>query len=121
MEAGKINIGGIFDRARILKIPHFQRAYVWDEEQWERFLDDMRFASSSPSPYFMGSIILKQQETRSTDKKAGDVRTIIDGQQRLTTIVLFFFMKFPNPMTALVVIGSCTFNSMNVADKVGTT
>ena len=47
MEAAKINIAGIFNRARILKIPHFQRAYVWKEEQWERFLDDMKFASGN--------------------------------------------------------------------------
>jgi len=89
MEAGKINISGIFNRSRILKIPHFQRSYVWDEEQWGRFLDDMKYASRSSVPYFMGSIILKQQET-AADRQTGDIRTIVDGQQRLTTIILFF-------------------------------
>ena len=93
MEAGKINITGIFNRARILKIPHFQRSYVWDEEQWDRFFDDMIYATKSMSPYFMGSIILKQQET-AIDRQTGDIRTIVDGQQRLTTILLFFKALF---------------------------
>ena len=42
MEAGKVNISGIFNRANKLKVPHFQRSYVWQEDQWERFLDDTR-------------------------------------------------------------------------------
>lgn len=43
--------------------------------------------------YFMGSVILKQQET-SSGSRTGDVRTVIDGQQRLTTILLFFKALF---------------------------
>ena len=89
MEAAKTNIGNIFNRSRILEIPHFQRSYVWGKEQWERFLDDMKYISRSKYPYFMGSVILKQQEIPSS-YKTGDVRSIVDGQQRLTTITLFF-------------------------------
>lgn len=91
MEAGKRNITAIFNRANKLKIPHFQRSYVWQEEQWERFLDDMKYASRSNSPYFMGSVILKQQETQVNQN---NIRTIIDGQQRLTTVLLFFKALF---------------------------
>ena len=43
--------------------------------------------------HFMGSVILKQQETPSS-YKTGDVRSIVDGQQRLTTITLFFKALF---------------------------
>ncbi len=89
MEAGKRNLNDILNRSRILEIPHFQRSYVWKEEQWERFLDDMILISTMNTNYFMGSIILKQQET-SSEYRTGDVRTIIDGQQRLTTLSLFF-------------------------------
>ena len=38
--------------------------------------------------FFLGSIILKQQPTTS-DSQVGDKRTVIDGQQRLTTINIF--------------------------------
>jgi hypothetical protein len=87
MEAGKRNITGIFNRATKLQVPYFQRSYVWDEDQWSRFLDDMRYAARANQHYFMGSIILKQQPTTLGQ---GDIRTIIDGQQRLTTMMLFF-------------------------------
>ena len=79
----------LFRSSRILEIPHFQRSYVWDEDQWSRFLDDMIYVSESKDTYFLGSVILKQQEIPSS-YQTGDVRTIIDGQQRLTTITLFF-------------------------------
>ena len=41
MEAGKRTIREVFNRGRNLEIPFFQRNYVWDEKEWERFLDDM--------------------------------------------------------------------------------
>jgi uncharacterized protein with ParB-like and HNH nuclease domain len=86
MEAGKRTIRDIFNRGRNLEIPFFQRSYVWDTEQWERFLEDMRMISQFRKTYFLGSVILKQQETNSDqDSKL----TIIDGQQRLTTLNIF--------------------------------
>lgn len=86
MEAGKRTIRDIFNRGRNLEIPFFQRAYVWKDEQWQRFLEDMEMVSKNKKAYFLGSVILKQQET-SSNKDA--VLTIIDGQQRLTTLNIF--------------------------------
>lgn len=89
MEAGKRTINDIFNGNKILEIPFFQRAYVWDTTQWERFLNDMEHVSHTNKPYFLGSVILKQQLTNS-QQSVGDKRTIIDGQQRLTTLNIFF-------------------------------
>lgn len=89
MEAGKRTINDIFNGNKILEIPFFQRAYVWDIPQWERFLDDMENVSLCNKPYFLGSLILKQQFTNS-QQSVGDKRTVIDGQQRLTTLCIFF-------------------------------
>jgi len=89
MDAGKRTINDIFNGNRILEIPFFQRAYVWGEEQWERLLEDMEHVSQTNKPYFLGSVILKQQPT-NTGNKVGDKRTLIDGQQRLTTLSIFF-------------------------------
>lgn len=85
MDAGKRTINEIFNGSRILEIPFFQRSYVWDETQWERLLYDVENVSQTRTPYFLGSVILKQQLTNTGDS-VGDVRTVIDGQQRLTTI-----------------------------------
>jgi len=93
LSANQKDIRDIFTGRRILEIPFFQRGYVWGEENWERFLADMDTVSSEKGPYFMGSLILKQKETE-TEKATGDVRLLIDGQQRLTTIVLFFKVAY---------------------------
>ena len=89
MDAGKRTINDIFNGNRVLEIPFFQRAYVWGQPQWERLLEDMKAISDSNKPYFLGSVILKQQET-TTGARIGDKRTVIDGQQRLTTLNIFF-------------------------------
>ena len=61
MDAGKTMIGGIFQYGRLLEIPFYQRAYVWDSTQWSRFLDDMAYISRTKKPFFFGSIILKEE------------------------------------------------------------
>lgn len=86
MEAGKRTVRDIFNRGRNLEIPFFQRAYVWGNEQWQRFLEDMRMVSFTNKPYFLGSVILKQKETTSNKDS---ILTVIDGQQRLTTLNIF--------------------------------
>lgn len=90
MDAGKATISGVFNGSRLLEIPFYQRAYVWGEEQWERFLGDMEFVTASKRPYFLGSIILKQESSGNTWSEVSEVRTVIDGQQRLTTMIIFF-------------------------------
>ncbi|MFV0366312.1 MAG: DUF262 domain-containing protein [Mangrovibacterium sp.] len=89
MDASKKTINDIFNGNRVLEIPFFQRAYVWGESQWERLLEDMELVTTANKPYFLGSVILKQKPT-STSSGVGDMRTLIDGQQRLTTLNIFF-------------------------------
>lgn len=93
MEAGKRIVTDIFNRSRKLEIPFFQRAYVWSEDNWERFLDDMLVTAARQRPYFLGSVIQKQRNT-SSGAATGDVRGVVDGQQRLTTLMLFFKTVF---------------------------
>lgn len=85
MDAGKRTINDFFTGSKLLEIPFFQRAYVWDTPQWERLLEDVEQVCKTREPYFMGSVILKQQPT-SSNSVVGDIRTVIDGQQRLTTL-----------------------------------
>lgn len=87
MEATKQQIANIFNGHRVLEVPFYQRSYVWQEEQWQRFLEDMAFISHCKQDYFLGSVILKQQMTDIG--VSNDHRTIIDGQQRFTTLALF--------------------------------
>ncbi len=87
MKANDPKIKGVFNQTRILEIPFFQRSYVWDEENWERFLDDMKDISSNKDEYFFGSLIIKRQNLGAP---ATETETLIDGQQRITTLIIFF-------------------------------
>lgn len=85
MDAGKRTINEIFTGTMMLEVPFFQRAYVWGRPQWERFLEDIEIVCGTKRPYFMGALILKQELT-SSNATIGNVRLVIDGQQRLTTL-----------------------------------
>ena len=87
MDAGKKQLADILNGNRVLEVPYYQRSYVWNEEQWSRFISDMEYITSTNKDYFLGSIILKQQPTGISPF---DIQSIIDGQQRFTTFALFF-------------------------------
>ena len=89
MKANYLPIQSVFDKHTVFEIPYYQRSYVWDEDNWSRFLEDMENVSLTDKQYFIGSLILKQKPTE-TGSKYGNVRVVIDGQQRLTTMTIFF-------------------------------
>ena len=64
-------------------IPYFQRGYVWEKTNWENLLQNL---TSENSTYFLGSIIT-QTLGRNTKTRFYE-NSVIDGQQRLTTINL---------------------------------
>ncbi|MCX6158002.1 MAG: DUF262 domain-containing protein [Ignavibacteriae bacterium] len=88
MNASIKTILDIFNYNRIIEIPFFQRAYVWDEPQWKRFLSDMEFISKCNTTFYLGSVIMRQ-ERDYIPGFINDKRTLIDGQQRLTTLNIF--------------------------------
>lgn len=63
-----------------VKIPFFQRGYVWNIENWDDILTDLLDFEKS---HFLGSLILKQLEKQTGKPKEV---LVIDGQQRLTTL-----------------------------------
>ena len=68
-------------------IPFFQRRYVWTEDNWAQFWDEL----TSQNDYcFLGTIILKQKKNYQTTDYGvlNDCMMVIDGQQRLTTLSL---------------------------------
>jgi uncharacterized protein with ParB-like and HNH nuclease domain len=81
----------IFNLPQHLVVPLFQRPYVWDEDrQWQPLWNDIRRLTehrldhpSSSATHFLGAVVLQ-----ATDNQSGTLqpRSIIDGQQRLTTL-----------------------------------
>jgi len=64
-----------------IKIPFFQRTYVWNKYNWEDLIEE--FLDEEKANNFLGAIILKYLQPESGKPKELEV---IDGQQRLTTI-----------------------------------
>ena len=65
-----------------IEIPFFQRPYVWNKVQWEQLFNDLPNSFREQRLHFLGSIILKQLPSSMGE---GSRRSLIDGQQRLTT------------------------------------
>ncbi len=73
------------------QIPQYQRAYSWEEDpHLEAFLEDLRQQvntqkKSKEKHYFLGTFLLHEEDKGEGRK----VVNIVDGQQRMTTSVIF--------------------------------
>jgi hypothetical protein len=79
-----------------LLVPLFQRPYVWNEElQWEPLWRDLQNVATRylqkpnevQQPHFLGAVVFQQLQNPIGDLQQ---RTVIDGQQRLTTLQIMF-------------------------------
>lgn len=72
------SIQQLFTNSESIRIPAYQRAYSWGNKQCAQFLDDL--LEQKGKKYYLGQFLFE---------KEGNTLSIIDGQQRLTTTVLF--------------------------------
>lgn len=101
MRADTLTLKALFQKDVRYVIPTFQRPYVWNQDdQWEPLWNDVRntaeryidelagtdgnnpLAEERTGTHFMGAVVLQQQPTASAEI---ETRSVIDGQQRLTT------------------------------------
>lgn len=75
---------------KIYSIPRNQRKYVWDTDNWKNLLEDLDFLNGSGKFHFLGSIVLNTQQNLNNDDI--EYYEIIDGQQRITTIILILIV-----------------------------
>ena len=85
-------------KEKLFRIPDYQRGYAWQREQLKDFWEDLINLSDSRSHY-TGVLTLKQipvHEIKRRDKEYWLVEDhsyklyhVVDGQQRLTTFVIF--------------------------------
>lgn len=89
MEKMTLSLQELFD-ARIFRVPDYQRGYAWERPQVQEFLDDLSLLNLSRRHY-TGTIVLRQVPDSAKEDSSGRLyheAHIVDGQQRLTTIVL---------------------------------
>ena len=73
-------------------IPPFQRAYAWGKTEIERYFSDiiriinseLDTAQSDKLEHFFGTLVIKEEKAGFVNKSI-----VVDGQQRLTTTLLF--------------------------------
>ena len=78
------NLSEIFDGHRRYVIPPYQRGYAWTVDEVEELLDDLESVKDRGDEHFFG-FMLTVSDPDAPDKAI----KIIDGQQRLSTIMLF--------------------------------
>mgnify|MGYP000234564694 CR=1 FL=1 len=84
-EADDKHVYDLFTK-RCYGTPRNQRQYVWNKRNWQELFDDVLLvATGKEATHFIGSIVLYKENDR---KNGISYFTIVDGQQRLTTITL---------------------------------
>lgn len=85
LQVGTCYLHELLDSETKIGLPEYQRPYSWDKEQVRQLVTDLNdHFSGKPTdhdlPYYLGTILLFQNKDGSFE--------VIDGQQRLTTLLL---------------------------------
>jgi hypothetical protein len=76
---------------RVFYIPDYQRGYAWDEKQWNDFTQDLELLPEDKN-HFFGTLTIKATCAKKIMDEEGRAYIpfeVIDGQQRLTTTIIF--------------------------------
>ncbi|WP_292459854.1 DUF262 domain-containing HNH endonuclease family protein [Methanothermococcus sp.] len=95
IETNEVNINRLFSNDFWFVIPEYQRPYLWKEDNVNDLLDDLWFAYKEygeyhgydEDKYFLGSLVLYKRSEENNGIRY-IVYDIVDGQQRLTTLML---------------------------------
>lgn len=66
---------------KILNIPEYQRSYAWEKQNVRDLIEDINESLETNSSHYIGTVVLAKTTTQ-------DNYNIVDGQQRLTTILM---------------------------------
>lgn len=93
MRAQEITFLKLVQGDKQFQVPLYQRTYSWGRDQLQRLWEDVgelveqHLAGEAAAPHFLGSVVLAPGQIQ-----AGGVQRwlVVDGQQRLTTLMLAF-------------------------------
>ena len=80
MKSDQLSLLELIEGKKIFQLPVYQRNYAWQETQVDRLLDDIENLLSNRQRHFFGVIVSMLED---------EYLTLIDGQQRITTAMLF--------------------------------
>lgn len=76
---------------KLFRVPDYQRGYAWGTQQCQEFIEDLELLEPGKK-HFLGTLILHGRGSTKIIDRSGNSYTeynVVDGQQRLTTIVIF--------------------------------
>ena len=82
-KAADLTIRDIFTGAEEMRMPPYQRGYSWGEKEAGELLSDIREASETDRPYFLGAMVVVNDGGK-------EPLEVVDGQQRLATLTILF-------------------------------
>ncbi len=87
MEAHEQRVQKVLEGNKQFLVPHYQRPYTWSKDDWNTLWNDLEELREEPDapPHFIGSIVTAPARTIP---EGVEKRLLIDGQQRLTTIMV---------------------------------
>jgi uncharacterized protein with ParB-like and HNH nuclease domain len=80
LDTRTVNSNEVLGNGKKYFVPVFQRDYSWKEDNWEDLWADILLVSNKETVHYMGAIVLQNKGNKKF--------TVIDGQQRLTTITI---------------------------------
>lgn len=89
MKLQKSNLSEMVTNDWSICVPMYQRKYEWEKKRVKTFLDDLvRLKEHTSSSHYMGTMVSQEDMGGMSD---GRVIMVIDGQQRITTVMLFLY------------------------------
>jgi hypothetical protein len=79
-----------FMHGRLFRVPEYQRAYAWGKKQRADLFGDIRRVTESNEDHFMATMVglVRKKERKQIIGHQFNVVEIVDGQQRLTTLII---------------------------------
>ena len=78
-----------FMHGRLFRVPQSQRAYAWGKKQRDDLFGDIKRVKQSDEDHFLATIVLsRKSEKKKIIADQFSVIEIVDGQQRLTTLII---------------------------------
>ena len=88
---------------KLFRIPEYQRAYSWKQKQVRDLINDIQNSFERTQPgestdenpetagqHFMATIVGLKQGTKQLKSDKYDIIDVVDGQQRITTLILLY-------------------------------
>lgn len=89
MQTNIFSVAQLFE-GRLLRVPDYQRGYSWEEPQLRDFIEDIELLGDK-QVHYAGTVVLHRTERdpqMDEDGRTHVALDVVDGQQRLTTIVI---------------------------------